>query len=86
VIYTPRLCFPKEEFPRTCTKILFMGYEISIAMDASCGPGDLSRADIRVYLDDVDVTCKFWVDNETMLVGNGDVLFRVMQKIVQLST
>lgn len=68
--------------PSVCTKIPFMGYEISIAMDSSiCFGNDLSRADIRVYKDDVEVTEQFLWEGENMLYGDGDTLFRIMATI-----
>jgi len=47
---------------RACAKFKYKGYEISIAMDDSCGAlPNLSRSDIRVYrdYDGKDVTEQF---------------------------
>jgi hypothetical protein len=57
MIYTPRCVIGMLEHPmfrtvtnkQVCTKINFRGFEISIAMDSSHGPGDLTRSDIRVF-------------------------------------
>jgi hypothetical protein len=98
MIYTPRGCIDALFHPMTrdlknkqvCTKIEFKGYEISIAMDSSHGADDLFRSDIRVYtapgaVPGVEVTSKFLVEDETMLYGNAETLFRVMQKIEAMS-
>lgn len=41
-----------------CTKIEYKGFEISIASDSSCKENEriLTRTDLRVYKDDIDVT------------------------------
>jgi len=54
---------PKGMTCSACTKIPYKGYEISIAMDDSCGTlEDYSRSDIRVYrdYDGKDVTEDFY--------------------------
>lgn len=59
-IWSPK--FPNK-MQQACCKIPYKGYEISIAMDDSCGAMDtLSRSDIRIYreYDDKDVTEQFW--------------------------
>lgn len=57
-IQTPRACIDlitglhdKKQLinPSVCTQINIGGYQISIAMDSSIGPGDLFRTDIRVF-------------------------------------
>ncbi len=62
-----------------CTKIDFMGYEISIAQDDSCGAfnGVMQRSDVRLYKDNEDVTAEFgdfrWV--------SGEDIFKIMKMI-----
>jgi len=98
MIYTPRVCIdllqhPKLQYDRNkqvCTKIEFQGYEISVSMDSSHGPGNLARTDIRVYTNPgavpgVDCTSEFFEEGETMLFGDADTLFRVMKKIKELN-
>ena len=88
-IFTPRVCIDMLTHPltkdipnkQTCTKIMFMGFEISISMDSSHGPGDLSRSEIRVYDGNVDVTKDFLFEDETMLYGDSNILYRVMRQI-----
>jgi hypothetical protein len=62
-IYAPRasvtllLSAPDERNTCTCTKIPYKEFEVSISMDSSHGPGDLTRSDLRVYdAADKDVT------------------------------
>lgn len=89
MIYTPRVCTDMIEEQATwpsphrsvCTKIDFKGYEISISMDSSHGPGDLCRTDIRIYQKDADVTSMFCAADEFMLYGNAETLLRVMKQI-----
>lgn len=60
----------KEGDYQTCTKIMFGSYEISIASDQSCTAGnDLIRSEIRIYLNDRDVT------NYFLSVRNGEFEF-----------
>jgi hypothetical protein len=89
MIYTPRSMIDainREDKngtlinPQVCTKIEFRGYEISIAMDSSIGPGDLRRSDIRIYKDNEDVT-KVLFPDDAMLYGHGEELKRVFDKI-----
>lgn len=64
-----------------CIKIQFGGYEISIAMDDSCGAlPNLSRTEIRVYRlsDDVDVTAQF---GGPLYGCSGEDLYGLMQDI-----
>ena len=95
MIYTPRSVVSMIE--RNCrtrgpgvgnaqvnTKIEFYGYEISIAMDSSLGAGDLTRADIRVYHDDQDVSERFHAPECNMIYGTAGELFRVMNAINDL--
>ena len=54
---------PKGMTQSACCKIPYKGYEISIAMDDSCGAFEhYSRSDIRIFrdYDDKDVTSFFW--------------------------
>lgn len=95
MIYTPRAVIALHEYklkhgavqnPCVCTKIEFKGYEISISMDSSHGPGDLFRSDIRVYtkpanVEGVDVTSGFLREDENMLYGDAETLLRIMKKI-----
>jgi DNA-directed RNA polymerase subunit RPC12/RpoP len=68
------------------TKIVFHGYEISIAMDDSCGRmNKLGRTDIRVYKDDVDVSWQF-NDGDSYIYGTAENLFSIMQKIALLQS
>lgn len=98
MIYTPRSVITLHEYklkhgavqnPCVCTKIVFMGYEISISMDSSHGDGDLFRSDIRVYtapenVEGVDVTSGFLRDDETMLYGDAETLLRIMEQIKEM--
>ena len=60
------------------TRILFCGYEISIAMDDSCGVlQDLARVDIRVFdRNNEDVTDQFRYP-----LGTAAGLYALMQEI-----
>lgn len=55
MIYTPLSCIKQNNRAtpgayQTCTKIMYGSFEISIAMDQSCGSvNDLHRAEIRIY-------------------------------------
>ncbi len=61
-IYVPRpvvdmlLQLPQQKNKCVCVKFPHKGYEISLSMDSSHGPGDLFRSDIRVFLGDREVT------------------------------
>jgi hypothetical protein len=91
MIYTPRVSIDMLTHPATaglknkqvCTKIDFKGFEISIAMDSSHGPGDLFRSDIRVFDNNKgkEISDLFYVGDETMLYGDADTLLRVMKQI-----
>lgn len=66
-----------------CMKINFHGYEISIAVDDSCGAfkDQLARTDIRVYNDlGADVTTNFGIPNQSY---TSDDLFVIMSNIVR---
>lgn len=95
MIYTPRspiemMLLEDQQTGRVrnaqvCTKILYKGHEISIAMDSSLGLGDLTRSDIRVFSEDSqDITAHFLESDESMLYGDAETLLRVMKKIEQL--
>ena len=98
-IYTPRVCIDmlKHLFfagavsnPMVCTKIPYKGYEISISMDSSHGPGDLQRTDIRIYSInetniELDVTEQFLQAGENMIYGYGEDLHRVFKMIDEIS-
>jgi hypothetical protein len=96
MIYTPGASIDmlyvlqQRKNTQVCTIIKYNGFEISISVDSSHGAGDLRRSDIRVYTcptdgHGVDVTNDFHVDNETMLIGTGEVLKRVMDQIDKVS-
>jgi len=104
MIYTPRTVIDSLECqvhsalatgremtnPCVCTKIEFLGFEISISMDSSHGPGDLARSDIRVYTNPgsvpgVECTSEFLADGESMLYGDAETLLRVMKKIESMN-
>lgn len=100
MIYTPRGCVDLmlAEYrrgtlinPSVCTKIEYRGYEISIAMDSSIGPGDLRRSDIRVFtlpgsIPGVDVSSDFFEADENMLYGTAETLIRVFKKIDEMAS
>ncbi len=74
--------------PSVCTKIILRGYEISVAMDSSLRKdtemgfdATLSRSDIRVYLDNKDVSEQFIADGDHMICGTAEELLRVMSEI-----
>ena len=67
-----------------CCKIPYKGYEISIAMDDSCGVlAEFSRSDIRVYDEQsgMDISSLF---TDTFLIGDADTLKVVFRKIDEL--
>lgn len=81
MIYSVR---PYPTVSHVNTKIMFHGYEISVASDDSCGTMDhLKRTDIRIFKGDEDVTGQF-ADSSTVLWSAED-LFEVMKKIVEKS-
>lgn len=62
-------------------KIPYAGYEISIAFDDSCGRlNTLSRTDIRVFKNDVDVTDRFEKKGK-IIYGNLKEVMRIINKI-----
>ena len=93
MIYTPRIVVDMLLSPgctaqankMVCTKIDYKGLEISISMDSSHGNGDLARSDIRVYDNrsgrSIDITNRFFQDDEYMLYGDAETLLRIMKKI-----
>lgn len=89
MIYTPRSCVDMLLHesrrgtlinPTVCTKIEYLGYEISISMDSSIGPGDLCRSDIRIFRGEEDLTRDLFPD-EHMLYGTGAELRRVFARL-----
>lgn len=77
---------------KACTRIELGLYEISIAMDDSCGAfRTMRRCDIRIYLitDGSDVTRKFFEAlygepksySYDLIVGNAVTLLRIMNMI-----
>ena len=89
MIYTPResidmLFHPlvrEQANKQVCTKIEYKGYEISISMDSSHGPGHLTRSDIRVFRGNYDVSADFLEEGERMLYGDAVTLHRIMDQI-----
>jgi hypothetical protein len=79
-IWSPKI---PESMSVACCKIPYKGYEISIAMDDSCGVHDtLCRSDIRVYRDsdDKDVTEEFY-EREGTCVANAENLQYIFSRI-----
>lgn len=71
-------------FRATCTKIMFHGYDISMAFDNSCGGMGrrLGRSYLKVFLGEKDVTSKFSPDHVgEMCAFTSHDLFDVMKKI-----
>jgi hypothetical protein len=70
-------------------KIPYKGYEISIAMDDSCGTmKDWARSDIRVFVADrnnvnfgKDVSEQFFLGDSNMLYGDAETLLHIFKKI-----
>lgn len=65
--------------PCVCVKLPYRGYEISLSLDSSHGPGDLRRGDFRVYesLTNADLTNKVEVAAGTNILQGSleDLLF-----------
>ena len=87
MIYTPR----SEDTNHTCTKIMFRGFEISIAMDDRCLGGNrpLTRSVLAVFKGDKDVTYRFrGVSNNATENGildcKAEDLYKVMQAIAEI--
>lgn len=75
---------PKGMTRSACTKIPYKGYEISIAMDDSCGAmKDYGRSDIRVFCDATaeDVSDKFYMEGCAMLYGDAETLKHIFAVI-----
>lgn len=65
-----------------CVVIPFKGYEISIAMDDSCGAfKNFYRTDVRVYKDEIDVTDKFLEGGKDRLGDDAETLLKIMKQI-----
>lgn len=71
-----------------CTRIPYKGYEISIAMDDSCGTFDhYYRSSIAVYLGEKYVTEQFFVRPfQSYLEATGEELKRIFAKIDELTS
>lgn len=70
--------------PGYCLKMNYKGFEISIAFEGRFGRVDsISKADIRVYKDDVDVTR--WFDSGQVM-WNADDLAKVFTLIDSLQS
>lgn len=70
---------------KTCTKIMFRGYEISVAMEGNYYPEcrattHLARTEIRVFVGNDDLTARFLRPGEHCLQDSIDLL-RVMKQI-----
>ncbi len=76
---------PKGMENRACCKIPYRGYEISIAMDDSCGTlTTFGRSDIRIFRDwdEKDVTEEFWPNSMGCTChGNAENLKYIFSKI-----
>jgi hypothetical protein len=72
--------------PCVCVRFERKGYEVSLSMDSSLGPGDLKRAEIRIYKNNVDVTNDFMFlfQNAGIIVGNIDNLMACLNHIDSL--
>lgn len=67
-----------------CTKIIFEGYEISIAMDDSCGCMEhFKRTSICIYQENsgVNVTNKFFKGKDEIYGADANTLCKIIQKI-----
>ena len=76
---------PKGMTRSACTKIPYKGYEISVAMDDSCGTMHyFGRSDIRVWCDATgeDVSIKFYQsEDQYMLYGDAETLKHIFAVI-----
>lgn len=75
---------PKGMYKAACCKIPYKGYEISIAMDDSCGGMSYyGRSDIRVWCDATgeDVSDKFHMEGCSMLYGDAETLKHIFAVI-----
>jgi hypothetical protein len=81
------ICAPKLQ-GHACTRILYKGYEISIAMDDSCGAfNDYSRSSIAVFDENgADVTVGFFTEPRQLYIdGTAENLIAIFAKIDELS-
>lgn len=79
-IWSPKI---QNGMNHACCKIPYKGYEISIAMDDSCGTqSTLRRSDIRIFCDwdGKDVTEKFY-RHSAVCVANADNLLYIFNQI-----
>lgn len=73
--------------PCICVRFERKGYEVSLSMDSSLGPGDLKRADIRIYRNNDDVTKDFMFlfQDDNIIVGTVDNLMICLNHIDSLN-
>lgn len=71
---------------RVCTKIPYKGYEISIAMDDSCGVMEVyGRSSIAVFRGPDDVTPMFYTrGDQTMLDATAETIKLIFAKIDEM--
>jgi hypothetical protein len=68
------------------TKIAYKGYEISLALDDSCGnPKELFRGDFLIFKDYLDVTVEFFPDytSSSIICATGESLHEIVNLIDQ---
>ncbi len=97
-IYVPRVSISllinnfqlgQMENPCICVRIPYLGYEVSIGMDSSHGPGDLNRSDIWVFEEGRDITdrVRAVVSPEAdMLRGDADTLLAVFHCLTNFNS
>lgn len=69
--------------PNVCIKFERNGYEISLAIDSSLGPGDLRRGEIRIYRGKEDVTNDFMnlFPGQNLIYGDIDNLLACIAEV-----
>lgn len=69
--------------PNVCVKFERKGYEISLAIDSSCGFGDLRRGEIRIYHGKQDVTGDFMnlFPRQNVVYGDIDSLLACIAEV-----
>lgn len=74
--------------PNVCVKFDRKGYEISLAIDSSLGPGDLQRGEIRIYNGNQDVTNDFMnlFPESNLIYGSVDNLLACIAEIDRRTT
>lgn len=83
-IWSPKI---ENSMHQACCKIPYKGYEISIAMDDSCGVFDtLRRSDIRVFrdYDGKDVTENFYGSSNPVCYATAENLQHIFSQIDML--